>query len=132
MKYSYLNKQKEGIDMQTTYYTFTANEIIVTGAGVEQASGGSGRRMVYLRHSKPLPETSENGKLIDFTAWCADHEAELCMNGDEREEEACFEAEESVCDERTERGARIGMYLDWIASAALAAVALSACVGFLF
>ena len=118
--------------MQTTFYTFTANETMATGDGTEQASGGSGRRMVYLRHTEPVSAAPEGGKLIDFHAWCSEHEAELHANEEPLEEETMEEEEKTVCRERTMRSGRIGMYLDWIASAALAAVAVSACIGVLF
>ncbi len=54
--------------METTYYTLTAREIIVSGDGVEQAVG-AGRRVVYARRpaQAPLPERSDN--VIDLAAW---------------------------------------------------------------
>lgn len=109
--------------MQTTFYTFTANEIIVTGAEVEQVSGDNARRMVYLRHSKPEPEAAEGGKLIDFCAWCAEHEEP--------------DAAPAAAEKRFAAAARWmeklrGWDLDRILSVALIAVSLFACINIVF
>lgn len=132
MEYTYPIKLKEGIDMETTFYTFTANEIIVTGAGVQQVSGDNTRRMVYLRHSEPVPSQLAGGKIIDFNAWCAAHEEETCME----EEALTFCGEEEACEKD---GMRNPMWdvlrkldLDKALSAALIAVSVFACVGILF
>ena len=107
--------------MQTTYYTFTANEIIVTGAGVEQVSGDNARRMVFLRHSEPA-KMQEEGKLIDFSAWCAEHE--VCA----------AEETEEVNGKRWEKVRAVlrDLDLDKVLSIALIAVSLFACVGIVF
>ena len=69
--------------METTYYTLTAREIIVTGEAVEQVSGGEARRLVCLRRSSgEEKKTEDGGKIIDLAAWKA-----------AREEEARLEAE---------------------------------------
>ena len=68
--------------METTMYTFTANEIVVAGNAVRQASGGD-RRMVYLRHPVNESAPATGGKVIDFNAWVAAKEEE------EREELTC-------------------------------------------
>lgn len=69
--------------METTYYTLTAREIIVTGEAVEQVSGGGARRMVCLRRGgrQKAPE-KDSGKVIDMAAW-----------KEAREEEERLEAE---------------------------------------
>lgn len=129
---------RKGIDtMETTMYTFTANEIVVAGSAIRQACGGD-RRMVYLRH--PVNETAPatGGKVIDFNAWREAQEEKL--------EEPTFEheffddefAEAEFSDEdlrtaprrpRTSHRVR-GMYLDWAASAAVIVVALCASISF--
>lgn len=53
--------------METTYYTFTAHEIVAEGETVAQASGDGLRRTVYLRRTAPLSEGA--GKVIDLAAW---------------------------------------------------------------
>lgn len=130
MKYTCPIKLKEGIDMETTFYTFTANEIIVTGAGVQQVSGNNVRRMVCLRHSGSAVEQSADGRVIDFSAWRAAHDVE--ENVDETE---VFEEEVSAGKMRKARNVRDvfrGMDLDQVVSAALIAVSVFACVGVLF
>ena len=126
--------------METTMYTFTANEIVVAGSAVRQASGGD-RRMVYLRHPVNESAPAADGKVIDFNAWCAAKE-------EEAREELPFEAdffEDELFEEdvpsfelqsapaarrpRTDHRAR-GMYLDWVASAAVIAVSLCASIAF--
>ncbi len=61
--------------METTYYTLTAREIIVSGDGVEQAVG-AGRRVVYARRPAQAPLTERSGKVIDLTAWRSAQAAE--------------------------------------------------------
>lgn len=133
MEYTCPIKLKEGIDMETTFYTFTANEIIVTGAGVQQVSGDNARRMVYLRHSEPAAEQPAGGKVIDFNAWCAAHEQDDCGN---EEEAAFYEEEATVCAETAARSSVWSMIrkmdLDQALSVALIAVSVFACVGILF
>ena len=125
--------------METTMYTFTANEIVVAGSAVRQASGGD-RRMVYLRH--PVNESAPAaGKVIDFNAWRAAKEEEA---HEERTCEANFFEDELFGEDvpafelqsapaarrpRTDHRAR-GMYLDWVASAAVIAVSLCASIAF--
>lgn len=130
MCYAWFIKQKEGIVMETTYYTFSANEIVVTGSGVEQVSGGQGRRMVYLRHSAPKTAAPAQGKVIDFDAWRASHETAAGEPESYADEEPEFEQERAPRTVPARRKAH-GMYLDWLASVAVIAVAVSACVSFL-
>lgn len=120
--------------METTYYTFTANEIIVAGDGVRQVSGGEGRRMVYTRRtSVTQPAPSRGSNVVDFNAWRAAHARE---ESPVEEEQDGFSAEYAPVERyapsvtRTARSAR-GLYLDMVASLALIAVAVSACVSFL-
>jgi len=123
MQYTDPSKQKEGIFMQTTFYTFTANEIIVTGDGVEQVSGDNARRMVYLRHSEPAIKTREESNLIDFTAWCAEHEVEAV---EEKPQKARLHVWQML------RRMMRNLDLDKVLSLALIAVSLFACVGIVF
>jgi len=132
--------------METTMYTFTANEIVVAGSAVRQASGGD-RRMVYLRH--PVQETVpvSNGKVIDFNAWRSAQETQQSSSSVEKnalpEEEDVFEdtfSPEEYSSEDVQpthrvrshhaRRAHRSMYLDWMASAALIAVSISVCISF--
>ncbi len=62
--------------METTYYTLTAREILVEGAEVQQACGGSGRRLVCVRRAPEARPAEPAGKVIDLAAWRADREAE--------------------------------------------------------
>ena len=131
--------------METTMYTFTANEIVVAGSAVRQASGGD-RRMVYVRHPVNDSTPAAEGKVIDFNAWRAAKEEadelEAAFEADRFDDELFedefteedFPAEElqvvpSVRRPRTHHRAG-GMYLDWVASAALVVVALCASVSF--
>lgn len=61
--------------METTYYTVTAREIVVTGDGVEQAVGG-GRRMVCTRRAGQPRQTQPRDNVIDLSAWKRDREEE--------------------------------------------------------
>ena len=117
--------------METTFYTFSANEIAVAGTGVEQASGGDGRRVVCLR-SRVSGDRRTEGKVISLDAWRAAHALE------EAPEEDCLgqgPAEEAPAvrapAQRPRRREARGAWLDWLASLALIAVAVSACVSFL-
>lgn len=55
--------------METTYYSLNAREIIVSGDGVEQVSGGGARQLVCMRRSAALPRREAQGKVIDLAAW---------------------------------------------------------------
>ena len=61
--------------METTYYTFTAREILVSGDGVEQAVGGA-RRLALARRpaEEALPVRRDN--VIDLAACRAAREEE--------------------------------------------------------
>lgn len=121
--------------METTYYTFTANEIIVAGDGVRQVSGGEGRRMVYTRRTSVAePSSRVESNVVDFSAWRAAHvrPEPVCEDGAEDGFSVEYAPVERYAPSvtRTARTAR-GMYLDTVASLALIAVALSACISFL-
>ena len=63
--------------METTFYTLTAREIVVTGDAVENVSGGT-RQLVCVRKAAQAEEgDAPRGKVIDFAAWKADREEEL-------------------------------------------------------
>lgn len=61
--------------METTYYTFTAREIVVEGAQVAAAAGGPARQLVCVRKPVGGQEKRENN-VIDLTAWKAAREEE--------------------------------------------------------
>ena len=130
--------------METTYCTFRANEIVVSGSGMEQVSGGEGRRMVYLRRAAPVQPPRSSGKVIHLDAWKSAHPQEphpqlQCapsrqaraphtQPGSAQEPSDPRPAEHPAAPSpRRERG----MYWDWLASLALIAVAAAACVSFL-
>ena len=122
--------------METTYYTFTANEIIVAGDGVRQVSGGEGRRMVYLRRSSVAdPAPAKGSNVVDFAAWRAAHVEPQSRPACEEDADG-YSAEYAQTERyapsvtRPARTAK-GMYLDLVASLALIAVAASACISFL-
>ena len=62
--------------METTYYTLTAREIMVTGDAVEKVSGGARQLVCVRKADRPVEETAPKGKVIDFAAWKADREEE--------------------------------------------------------
>lgn len=61
--------------METTYYTLTAREIIVTGGAVANAAGAPARQLVCVR--RPVTSDSpEKSNVIDLAAWKAAREEE--------------------------------------------------------
>lgn len=62
--------------METTYYTLTAREIMVTGDAVEKVSGGSRQLVCVRKAARPVEENPARGKVIDLAAWKADREEE--------------------------------------------------------
>jgi hypothetical protein len=62
--------------METTYYTLTAREIMVTGDAVEKVSGGARQLVCVRKAARPVEDTPAQGKVIDFAAWKADREEE--------------------------------------------------------
>lgn len=90
--------------METTYYTLTAREIMVTGDAVENVSGGA-RQLVCVRKAAraAAEEIPARGKVIDFAAWKADREEEA------RLEEAWYDGvdealeQPAACEPRTRR-----------------------------
>ena len=79
--------------METTYYTLTAREILVTGAGVEKASGDGARQLVCVRRAAEERERAGAGKVIDLAAWKAGREEEA------RLEELWFEEADEIPEE---------------------------------
>ena len=118
--------------METTFYTFSANEIVVTGDGVEQVSGGEGRRLVCVRRG--VAESGSvrpvRGKVISMEAWRAAHasdEEDWTEPGDPaegREERRSIRA-------RTDHSGERSGYLELLACLALIAVSAAACAAFL-
>ena len=62
--------------METTYYTLTAREIMVTGDAVEKVSGGARQLVCVRKAARPVEDTPARGKVIDLAAWKADREEE--------------------------------------------------------
>ena len=123
--------------METTFYTFRANEIVVAGDGVEQAIGGEGRRLVCVRRSAARPSGGARGRVISMEDWRAAHAPE---GADWTEEAEDWREPESPAEGRgTDRPARTrtdhsgerGGCLELLASAALIAFSAAACAAFL-
>lgn len=62
--------------METTYYTLTAREIMVTGDAVEKVSGGARQLVCVRKAAHAVEDGPARGKVIDFAAWKADREEE--------------------------------------------------------
>ena len=62
--------------METTYYTLTAREILVSGDAVAKAAavGAPARQLVCLR--RPVRANPAESKVIDLAAWKASREEE--------------------------------------------------------
>ena len=75
--------------METTYYTLTAREIIVSGDAVEKVSGGARQLVCVRKAAAPVEEAPVRGKVIDLAAWKADREEEALT-----EEERYADADE--------------------------------------
>ena len=69
--------------METTYYTLTAREIMVTGDAVEKVSGGARQLVCVRKAAQAVENTPARGKVIDFAAWKADLEEEWYGGVDE-------------------------------------------------
>ena len=82
--------------METTYYTLTAREIVVSGDAVANVSGAPARQLVCVR--KPVQRTEQKrDNVIDLFAWKAAREEE------QRLEEEWYEG----VDERLEQPAAV-------------------------
>ena len=64
--------------METTYYTLTSREVIISGDGVAQAAGGAPERQVVLlrtaANTASAPARADN--VIDLAAWKSAREEE--------------------------------------------------------
>lgn len=58
--------------METTYYTLTAREIIVSGDAVAAAAGAPARQLVCVRGNAAVPARRDN--VVDLAAWKAARE----------------------------------------------------------
>lgn len=138
-RYTEVIKGKEGLVMETTFYTFSANEIVVTGDGVEQVSGGEGRRLVCVRRGAAdgAQVRPVRGKVISMEAWRAAHVANEEDWADETED--WMESEGSIERQgenwspraRTDHSRERSGYLELLACIALIAVSAAACAAFL-
>ena len=103
--------------MQTTYYTMTAREIILSGDGVEAAAGGP-RQLVCLRQNGDRPLWERRDNVIDLAAWRAARE--------EPADGALWETleEEGVTasPRRPRRRHTAGMGAEWLATLSVIAV----------
>ena len=123
--------------METTFYTFSANEIVVTGDGVEQVSGGEGRRLVCVRRGVSQPSRPAQGKVISMEAWRAAHVANEEDWTDEMEDWMESESPAERREEcrspraRTDHSRERSGYLELLACLALIAVSAAACAAFL-
>ena len=61
--------------METTYYTLTAREIIVSGDGISAAVGAPARQLVCVRRPASQEEQAQDN-VIDLAAWKAAREEE--------------------------------------------------------
>ena len=112
--------------METTYYTLTAREIVVEGAEVQQACGGSGRRLVCVRKAPETRPAEPAGKVIDLAAWRADREAEPFQgwaDEPEWEEDRSHPAPETRKN-GARRGVKAALGLEILASLSVVTVAL--------
>lgn len=62
--------------METTYFTLTAREILISKEAAEQVSGGGTRQLICLPRAAARPANGGTGKVIDLNAWKADREEE--------------------------------------------------------
>ena len=112
--------------METTYYTFTAREILVEGAAVQRASGDGARQLVCVRKTA-RPATQKEGKVIDLTQWKADREEEARLEElwyDSADEHLDCEVEQKTDEPapRARRSRKRGLTPDLWASAAVVGV----------
>ena len=115
--------------MQTTYYTMTAREIILSGDGVEAAAGGP-RQLVCLRQNGDRPLWEKRDNVIDLAAWRAAREEPaddaLWQRAAEPADGALWETleEEGVTasPRRPRRRHTAGMGAEWLATLSVIAV----------
>ena len=64
--------------METTYYTLTSREVIISGDGVAQAAGGAPERQVVLLRTaaNTASAPARAGNVIDLAAWKSAREEE--------------------------------------------------------
>lgn len=62
--------------METTYFTLTAREVLISQEAAEQVSGGGARQLVCVPRAAFRPAETEKGKVIDLAAWKAGREEE--------------------------------------------------------
>ncbi len=109
--------------METTYYTLNAREIVVSGDGVEQVSGGA-RQLVCVRRTAGGARPAGQGKVIDLEAWRAERESEPEPEEWDDEDRERDEAAPPTARTRRSRGRRALAAGELLASLTLAGVAL--------
>lgn len=62
--------------METTYYTLTAREVIVSGDAVANVSGGTAARQLVCVRRPAARATSRQDNVVDLMAWKAAREEE--------------------------------------------------------
>ena len=74
--------EKEGAyAMETTYYTFTAREIVVEGQQVATAAGGPARQLLCVRRGAERAADAGD-KIIDLAAWKSAREEEARLESE--------------------------------------------------
>lgn len=112
--------------METTYYTIRAREIVVSGGSVAQVSGGEGRRLVCTRQTPRSSPSARRDNVISL----ADYRPR--PSGPEKQDWTAEAEPQLPAAPRSRSGPRQkNAWLEWIVSAALIGVALSACAAFL-
>lgn len=122
---------KEGLTMETTYYTLNAREIVVSSDGMAQVSGGEGRRLVFTRQTpvSAIPRKPDNViSLADYRSSQAEpsggEDPDFPPDGPECSTPGLSRA-------RTNHRQEKVSYLELVTSAALIGVAAAACAAFL-
>ena len=67
--------------METTYYTFTAREIVVEGQQVAAAAGGPARQLLCVRRGAERAADAGD-KIIDLAAWKSAREEEARLESE--------------------------------------------------
>ena len=80
--------------METTYYTITAREIVMSGDGVRQAAG-AGRQLVCVRRAGSAQGRTAGDNVIDLSAWKAARDVRTAETADGEAQETSTQRRES-------------------------------------